>query len=161
MASRTSLFFVALLSLSALGGCHRGSKQSYAATPLLGSPIRIVVKDAYTDKERLTVETSVTNVSDRPMKIEQDNLELALDNGKVLGHPDTSRKSMLSIEPGGTKSVKVDFRGHDVKWRSVKHAKLEWSNAVSIEGRQVLIPPMDLSASGERGRHDRDRNEDD
>ena len=153
---RTSVLFVALLALST--GCHR--QQSYASSPLLGSPIRIVVGHAYTDKERLYVEANVTNVSDRPMTIDRGGVELALDNGQVIGRSFASAKTAYTIEPGATRPVRVDFRGQDVKWRNVKHARLEWSNAVSIEGRQVLIPPMDLSAQS-RDRHGRVREEDD
>lgn len=139
------LFFLFALAFVALG-C--GKKQSYIATPVNSAPVRIVVGRALADRTRLYVEAQVTNTGDKPMVVDRNGVTLVLEDGQVLGRSIgiTSMKRPYHVEPGRTQAVHVDFRAEDFKWTQVKKAKIDWSGAISVDGKNVPIEPMPLVA---------------
>lgn len=145
MTSLRLFFFVFVLGLLAVG-C--GRKQSYIAQPVSTAPVRIVVGSALADSKRLYVEAQVTNTGDKPMLIDRNGVTLVLEDGEVLGRSVgiTSLKKPYHVEPGRTQAVHVDFKAEDFKWHDVKKAKIDWSAAISVDGKHVPIEPMPLLA---------------
>jgi hypothetical protein len=140
-------FFVAVLFVGLLMiGC--GRKTTYVATPVTVTPVRIVVGRATADSSRHYVEAQVTNTGDKPMTIDRNGVALVLEDGQVLGRSIgvTSLKKPYQVEPGRTHAVHVDFKAEDFRWKDVRKAKIDWSAAIIVDGKNVPIEPMTLVA---------------
>ena len=155
---RIALLVLFVVFAAVTAGCRRNP--SYVATPVASPPVRIVVGRVVADGDRLYVEAQVTNTGAEPLVVDRNGVTLALSDGQVLGRSVgiTSTKQPYRLEPGRTRAVHVDFRAEDFKWRDVHRATIDWSGAISVDGKHVAIAPMPIESR--KARRDSDDDDD-
>ena len=146
MIRRSWLVLVVVAAASV--GCG-GGKRFWAGAPVAVGGIDIRVEEAYTHGEKLTVRTMFFNRSAMPLMVNRDAVVVVLPNGQSVGRYAGTMAAGLNripyvIPPGGEHQVFVDFVS-GYRWHEFPAVQINWSNAVTMNGAPIALPPTVLS----------------
>lgn len=147
MFTRRSIlvFFPVALAMGACGHAH----VAWLAQPVVAGGIQIQANDAYSDNRRLYVRAMVFNNGPVPIQVNRDAVVAMLPDGRPVarGSGMTSTHQIYTIMPGQSHAAFVDFPGEGFNWRDMPGAQVNWSNAITINGSPIQLPPTMLVPS--------------
>jgi hypothetical protein len=122
MGPRLQHIRIGIACVVGLAACRAGlpSKVDFAeSSAQLQSDVQISLQEAWASDERIRVRLYVQNRAAASLRVDRDQLQLRLPDGRVLGRAAgiTARHRPLELQPGGGHELVVDFRdpGSDLR----------------------------------------------
>jgi hypothetical protein len=133
----------ALVVPMALAGCG-GEKIVLHAQPLTGPDIGVTPTELRVGGKKLWVKLMVQNNSDGTLILQRDAMTAHLPNGQTLNRAMGSwgTHEPYVITPHAVHPVFIEFDEQGFKWGDVPSVQLDFSNAVTKDGKPLTIAPF-------------------
>jgi hypothetical protein len=135
--------FYTLLFPMVLAGCG-GEKIVMHAQPLDSADIRVTPTELRVGGKKLWVKVMVQNTGTGTLILQRDAMTAHLPSGQTVPRAmgGWGLHEPYVITPGAVHPVYVEFEEQGFKWSDVPSAQIDFTNAITKDGKPLTVPPF-------------------